>query len=83
VRAKRALDKRIAERRGSLQPHWTIHDLRRSFTTHINELGFAQPPVIEAILNHVSGHRASVVGVYNRATYMLEKCEASRSGVAI
>ena len=28
-----------------------------------------QPHHIEAILNHVSGHRAGVAGVYQRATY--------------
>ena len=34
------------------------------------------PHVIEAILNHVSGHKAGVAGVYNRATYAKEKREA-------
>ena len=29
-RAKQLLDGRIAERRGSPLPHWTLHDLRRS-----------------------------------------------------
>jgi hypothetical protein len=27
------------------------------------------PHIIEAILNHVSGHRAGVAGIYNRARY--------------
>jgi hypothetical protein len=27
------------------------------------------PHIFEAILNHVSGHRAGVAGIYNRATY--------------
>jgi hypothetical protein len=31
------------------------------------------PHVIEAALNHVSGHRRGVAGVYNRATYTPEK----------
>src|SRR5262249_23485731 len=75
-RAKVELDKRIAERRGAPLPPWTLHDLRRSFTTHVNELGFAQPHVTETILNHISGHKASVAGVYNRATYLPEKREA-------
>ena len=34
------------------------------------------PHVIEAILNHVSGHKASVAGIYNRALYTKEKAEA-------
>jgi len=32
------------------------------------ELGI-QPHIIEAILNHVSGHTAGVAGIYNRARY--------------
>jgi len=35
-----------------------------------------QPHVIEAVVNHVSGHKAGVAGVYNRATYAVEKREA-------
>ena len=31
------------------------------------------PHVIEAVLNHVSGHKAGVAGVYNRSTYAGEK----------
>ena len=32
------------------------------------ELG-VQPHIIEAVLNHVSGHKAGVAGIYNRAKY--------------
>ena len=32
-----------------------------------------QPHVIEAILNHVSGHKAGVAGIYQRGTYEREK----------
>jgi integrase len=56
--------------------HWTLHDLRRTFVTHIAENGFAQPYVIEAIVNHVSGAKSSVAGVYNWATYLAEKRKA-------
>ena len=28
---------------------------------------------IEAVLNHISGHKAGVAGVYNRALYAKEK----------
>jgi hypothetical protein len=34
------------------------------------------PHVIEAVLNHVSGHRAGVAGIYNRARYAGEMREA-------
>lgn len=32
-----------------------------------------QPHIIEAVLNHISGTRAGVAGVYNRAAYEPEK----------
>lgn len=52
---------------------WTVHDLRRSVATHMAERGIAEPHVLEAILNHVSGHKAAVAGIYNRAVYAAEK----------
>jgi len=39
------------------------------------ELG-VQPHIIEAVINHVSGHKGGVAGIYNRATYDKEKREA-------
>jgi integrase len=58
--AKARLDQRleIAE--------WTLHDLRRTAATGMAELG-VQPHVIECVLNHVSGHKAGVAGIYNRS----------------
>jgi integrase len=53
-------------------PPWRVHDLRRSAATGMAELGIA-PHIVEACLNHVSGARAGVAGVYNRATYAAEK----------
>ena len=53
-------------------PSWTLHDLRRTMATRMADLG-VQPHVIEAILNHVSGHKAGVAGIYNRSTYSAEK----------
>ena len=32
--------------------------------------------MIEAVLNHVSGHKAGVAGIYNRALYATEKRQA-------
>ena len=37
-----------------------------------NGLGIA-PHTVEAILNHVSGHKSGVAGTYNRSTYASEK----------
>jgi integrase len=53
-------------------PPWRIHDLRRTAATGMAELGVL-PQVVEAALNHVSGHRAGVAGTYNRALYSSEK----------
>jgi integrase len=47
---------------------WRIHDLRRTAATMMAELGVL-PHIIEAVLNHVSGHKGGVAGIYNRARY--------------
>lgn len=47
---------------------WRLHDIRRTVSTGMAALG--EPvPVVEAILNHVSGTRAGVAGIYNRHAY--------------
>jgi integrase len=68
--AKRALDSRA-----QLTELFRIHDIRRSVATGMANLG-TLPHVIETVLNHVSGHRAGVAGIYNRATYAKEMREA-------
>jgi integrase len=75
-KSKAALDARIAEALGEPIPHWTIHDLRRSAATVMADRLGVLPHIVEAILNHVSGHRAGVAGVYNRARYATEMHEA-------
>ena len=57
-------------------PDWTLHDLRRTGATVMADKLGVLPHIIEAILNHVSGHRAGVAGVYNRARYEGEMREA-------
>lgn len=52
---------------------WVLHDIRRSVATHMAEDLGIQPHIIEAILNHVSGHKNGVAGIYNRAGYEREK----------
>src|SRR5262249_40683712 len=47
---------------------WRLHDLRRTCATNLGELAI-QPHPIEPILNHSSGHRSGVAGVYQRAKY--------------
>jgi integrase len=51
---------------------WVLHDLRRTAATRMAESGVL-PHVIEAVLNHISGHKSGVAGVYNRSTYEPEK----------
>ena len=58
---KRALNAALA------LPEWHLHDLRRSTVTHMAEIGI-EPAVVEAAVNHISGVRAGVAGVYNRST---------------
>jgi integrase len=50
---------------------WNLHDLRRSLATGMADLSI-MPHIIEAVLNHVSGHKAGVAGVYNRSAYTRE-----------
>ena len=54
---------------------WTFHDLRRSLATGLQALGF---PVehTEAVINHVSGKRGGIVGVYQLHEYWDEKVAA-------
>jgi integrase len=47
---------------------WRLHDLRRSLATWMAEHD-VEPHTIEAVLNHQSGHKAGVAGIYNRAKY--------------
>ena len=63
------------DRRVSLPKPWRLHDLRRTAATMMAELGVL-PHIIEAILNHVSGHKAGVAGIYNRARYENEMRQA-------
>ncbi|MFM6830674.1 MAG: tyrosine-type recombinase/integrase [Novosphingobium sp.] len=83
-RAKRILDERMVkvlqrrrkERGGDLQPiqieEWRLHDLRRTGATNLQALGIPIE-VTEAVLNHISGTRAGIAGIYNRYKYEPEK----------
>jgi integrase len=80
--AKRALDKAIADARAKaaaasgatatpLVP-WTVHDLRRTVATGLQRLG-VRLEVTEAVLNHISGSRGGIAGVYQRHDWAAEK----------
>jgi integrase len=73
--AKDRLDERIAEARKASKakpmPAWVLHDIRRTVATRLGDLG-VQPHVVEAVLNHQSGVKRGVAGVYNKSPYERE-----------
>lgn len=62
----------------SIEPR-RLHDLRRTFVTHLAELGVA-PHVIELTVNHVSGSRSGIAGVYNRLNVTLGSLISASGG---
>jgi integrase len=77
-KAKAQLDERVAEINSDKLTQteaWTLHDLRRTYATNLQRLGI-KLEVIEALLNHVSGTRAGIVGVYQRHAYEAEMRDA-------
>jgi integrase len=78
ARCKARLDRAMLEAarkergEGAAIPPWRLHDLRRTFVTGLIELGVA-PHVVEAAVNHISGTRGGVAGVYNRSELLPER----------
>ncbi len=72
-KTKVALDAAIANARGGdpVTP-WRLHDLRRTLATGLQRLG-VRLEVTEAVLNHISGTRAGIVGIYQRHDWAPEK----------
>jgi integrase len=81
-KAKAALDKAVLDARAkaaaaagtspaSLVP-WSVHDLRRTIATGLQRLG-VRLEVTEAVLNHISGTRGGIAGVYQRHEWVAEK----------
>jgi integrase len=70
-RAKKRLDAEM----GSDIPPWVLHDLRRTATTVMAEIGVA-PHVADKVLNHTSGTIRGVARVYNRSLYIKERKDA-------
>ena len=57
---------------------YTLHDLRRTFSTVHAKLG-TPLHVTEKLLNHVSGSISGVAAVYNRHSYLEEMRESVES----
>jgi len=78
-KAKARLDREIAQVASIAErppiAHWRLHDLRRTVATGLQRLGI-RFEVTESVLNHVSGARAGVAGVYQRHDWADEKREA-------
>ncbi|CBJ79849.1 Integrase (fragment) [Xenorhabdus bovienii SS-2004] len=49
-----------------------MHDLRRTFSTKLNELGVA-PHVVEQLLGHAL---PGIMAIYNKSQYLPEKLDA-------
>lgn len=92
-RAKSRLDKQMlalarseAEKAGEdpdqieIEP-WRVHDLRRTLATGMQRLG-VRFEVTEALLNHVSGSKSGVAGVYQRHDWRDEKRAALNAWAA-
>ena len=58
--------------RDSKVADWRLHDLRRTAATGLQRLG-VRLEVTEAVLNHVSGSRGGIVGIYQRHDWAAEK----------
>ena len=90
-KAKQALDKATMDGRAkaaraagtSLAPFipWNVHDLRRTVATGLQRLG-VRLEVTEAVLNHISGSRGGIAGVYQRHDWAAEKRAALDSWAA-
>lgn len=78
-KAKRALDAAIDKARKAdgtdpLQP-WRFHDIRRTVATGLQRLG-VRFEVTEAVLNHISGSKGGIAGIYQRHEWADEKRSA-------
>ena len=80
-KAKKVLDAKVFEQRQigtgdglamEPLPAWRLHDLRRTVATGLQRLGI-RFEVTEAVLNHVSGAKAGVAGIYQRHDWKDEK----------
>jgi integrase len=65
---KKALDAKLTAAGATMAP-WTLHDLRRTFSTRLHDAG-VEPIVVEALLAH---KQQGVAGVYNRASFRAAK----------
>ena len=75
--AKERLDTKMAAMHaqtagGEALEAWRVHDIRRTVATGLQRLGI-RFEVTEAVLNHVSGAKSGIAGVYQRHDWKEEK----------
>ena len=66
------IDKSTAAAGGEPMVEWRVHDLRRTLATGLQRLG-VRFEVTEAVLNHISGSKGGVAGIYQRHDWKDEK----------
>jgi integrase len=81
-KSKVSLDKAVADKRAKAAEKpcnapaapvpWSVHDLRRTVATGLQRLG-VRLEVTEAVMNHISGSRGGIAGVYQRHDWAAEK----------
>jgi len=59
--------------------HWTLHDLRRTFSTNLAALGIP-PHITERLLNHVSGTISGVAAIYTSSNTLTRCARPSQRG---
>lgn len=57
---------------------WTVHDLRRTFSSLHGEIK-TPPHIVERLINHVTGQISGVAAIYNRYQYLPEMREAMQN----
>lgn len=71
-KGKSRLDRIIGAKEAGAMAPWRLHDLRRTLATGMQRLG-VRFEVTEAILNHLSGSRSGIAGIYQRHHWTDEK----------
>jgi hypothetical protein len=71
-KAKRRLDEFMTKELEHRFVQWRAHDIRRTLATGLQRLG-VRFEVTEAVLNHVSGAKSGVPGVYQRYNWEHER----------
>jgi integrase len=72
-KVKNRLDTAMRAAAKAAVPPWRVHDLRRTFVTSLVGKLHVPPHLVELIVNHISGARAGVAGIYNQAEMLAER----------